>query len=68
MGIFCGARKSFLEFSLRVRIQTEPFDLQQEMANVQLTAQQMFSFGNGPYNLRKEIPVVDYCPPDLTNM
>jgi hypothetical protein len=35
MGIICGARKSFLEFSLRLSISPEPIDLQQEISDAQ---------------------------------
>jgi hypothetical protein len=31
MGIICGARKSFLELSMRIMLRTEAIDLQQEM-------------------------------------
>jgi hypothetical protein len=39
MGIICGARKSFVEFSLRLSIQPEPVDLQQEISGAQPVAQ-----------------------------
>jgi hypothetical protein len=35
MGIFCGARKTFLEFSWRLSILAESFDLQQEITSAQ---------------------------------
>jgi hypothetical protein len=35
MVIFCGARKTFLEFSWRLSIVAETFDLQQEFTRAQ---------------------------------
>jgi hypothetical protein len=35
MGIICGARKSFVEFSSRLSIPAEALDLQQEISRAQ---------------------------------
>jgi hypothetical protein len=68
MGIFCGARKSFLEFSLRLRILAEPFLFATGNTPRAIKRYEMFMPGNGSYNLRKEIPVIDYYPVYLINM
>jgi hypothetical protein len=68
MGIICGARKSFLEFSLRLRIPSEPFDLQQETSSAGSIDAALFTCGNGSYNLRKERLNRDYALFYLTNL
>jgi hypothetical protein len=68
MGIFCGARKSFLEFSLCLRIPAEPFDLQQEIPRAQSTPVKCLRGEIGRIICAKEIPAVDYHPVDVTNL